>query len=90
MAVQKDLQPVARPGAGETAEAGEFPRERRGPALPGGLPASSGLHDEGLKNRTPGAESRAAVGRRARGPGGGSAGAVGGWDSGTGVECGAE
>lgn len=78
MAVQRDLQPVARPGAGETAKAGEFPWERRGPAPPGGLPASFGLHAEGLKDRALGAESRAAVGRRARGPGGGHAGVVGG------------
>jgi hypothetical protein len=86
VAVQRDLKPVARPGAGETAEAGESPPERRGPAPPGGLPASFGLHDEGLKDRVPGAESGAAVGRAGR------AGAVPGrrvgW--GTGVECGAE
>lgn len=78
MAVQRDLQPVARPGAGETAKAGEFPWERGGPAPPGGLPASFGLHAKGLQDRALGAESRAAVGRRARGPGGGQAGVVGG------------
>lgn len=78
MAVQRELQPAARPGAGETAQAGEFPRERRGRAPPGGLPVSFGLHAEGLKDRVPGAESGAAVGRRARGPGGGRAGAAGG------------
>lgn len=76
--MQRDLQPGARPGAAETAKAGEFPWERRGPAPPGSLPASRGLHAEGLKDRALGAESRAAVGRRARGPGGGRAGVVGG------------
>lgn len=45
---------------------------------PAACPRHSAWHAEGLKDRAPGAESRAAVGRRARGPGGGRAGAAGG------------
>lgn len=82
MAVQRDLLA----GAGETAEAGEFPRGsvevRPHPAACSRHSAC--LHAEGLKDRAPGAEGGAAVGRRARGPGGGRAGAAGG------VVCGAE